>query len=179
MAVTTGARGRSSSAAPQLESAYVVTVKVLSEGNNTREYTIVPSMKTLRDAGKTDDPEAFKRKKVRAFVHVLRKGLVRSSVEVGVDPGTMGFGATMDLLESCYALHELDDGGEPEIKYQCSCKHFWQYYKCRHSLGLSIKKKSVKIPDIYNVTNIGKAPKRGRPKKAKPGDALVIRVRGD
>ena len=152
---------------------------MLSEGNATREFTIIPSLDTLREAEKTDGPAGFTKKKVRSFVHVLKKGLVPSSVEVGVDPRTLGFGATMDLLESCYALHELDGGGEPEIKYQCSCEHFWHYYKCRHSLGLSIKMKGVKIPDIYNITNIGKAPKRGRPKKAKPGDALVIRVRGE
>jgi len=81
----------------------------------------------------------------------------------GVEASVLGFDFVMDLLESCYVLHELADGGEPE-----------HYYKCRHSLGLSIRKKNVAIPDIYNIKSIGRAAKRGRPKKTKRGAALDV-----
>jgi hypothetical protein len=37
---------------------------------------------------------------------------------------------------------------------------------------MSIRKKGVGIPDIYNLKNIGSTKKRGRPCTAKGGEAL-------
>ena len=157
----------------QLEKGFRTTVKVFDEGNAEREVFIIPSFATFKKAQDDANPAIYVKTKIAAFLKVYKSGLVPTALG-GVEASVLGFDFVMDLLESCYVLHELADGGEPEIKYQCSCKDFWHYYKCRHSLGLSIRKKNVAIPDIYNIKNIGRAAKRGRPKKTKRGAALDV-----
>ena len=61
---------------------------------------------------------------------------------------------------------------EPEIKYQCTCCDFWHYYKCEHSLAMSIAKNGVPIPPQYHLAKIGEKKCRGRPENAHPGEAL-------
>ena len=84
---------------------------------------------------------------------------------------SLGFDDVMDTLDSCHVLHELDMP-ELEIKYQCSCYDFWHYYKCRHSLAMSIMKDLVEVPKKYKIKNIGSTRIRGRPSEAHGGEAL-------
>ena len=135
-----------------------------------RDIIIVPSTQTLSHARTTADPKEAVKDQIKKYLKVYKKGLVRGAL--GEDPSVVGFDAVMNLLESCYVLFELDGGGKAEIKFQCSCTQFWHYYKCKHSLGLSIREKGISIPAIYNITNISKKARPGRPKKARQGGAL-------
>ena len=146
-------------------------VKVFEEGNTEREVLIVPSSALVNEAHKQAamDPKAFIKQRQVLFLKVHKKGLpALGDFDKLVN---LGFDHVMDILDSCVVLHELDMP-EIEIKYQCSCYEFWHYYKCRHSLAMSIKKKGVKVPGKYKITNIGSTGKRGRPAEARGGEAL-------
>ena len=105
---------------------------------------------------------------MKTYSRVYTRGLTGLKAE----PSELGFDKVVDILGSCYVLFELPEP-KPEIKYQCTCEGFWHYYKCRHSVGLSIRNKGVQVPAIYNLTRIGAARKPGRPRKARGGEALV------
>ena len=149
----------------------VARVKVFEEGNKERETFIVPSSALVKKAQKqTDmDPKAFIKQQQVRFLKVHKKGL--ASLGDFDELVHLGFDDVMDILDSCVVLHELDMP-EIEIKYQCSCYDFWHYYKCHHSLAMSIMKKGVKVPDKYKITNIGSTGRRGRPAEAHVGEAL-------
>lgn len=58
------------------------------------------------------------------------------------------------------------------VRWQCSCHNFWHYGKCKHSLAWAISQGEMAVPAIYRIDRIGDVRKRGRPKKAKGGEAL-------
>ncbi|KAH8068398.1 hypothetical protein JL721_6747 [Aureococcus anophagefferens] len=58
------------------------------------------------------------------------------------------------------------------VRWQCSCNNFWHYGKCKHSLAWAISRGEMTVPAIYRIDRIGDVRKRGRPKKAKGGEAL-------
>ena len=146
-------------------------VRVLNEGNAVRNVFVIPSTELLRQSEHDPQPKQFLKDRMLAFLRVATNGLTARALG-GQDPHVLGFDAVMDMLESCYMLHELTHP-EPQIQYQCSCKDFWQSYKCRHSLGLSILRNDVVIPPIYSITNIGSKRKRGRPRLVHGGEALI------
>lgn len=148
-----------------------MTVRVYNEGLSEREVIIIPSTSTVKKANEGPDPANEIDKAMKTFSRVYTHGLTRGTLRA--EPSDLGFDKVMDILGSCYALFELPEP-EPEIKYQCTCEGFWHYYKCRHSVGLSIRNKGVQVPAIYNVTRIGAARKPGRPRKARGGEALVV-----
>ena len=131
------------------------------------DVIIIPSTKLLERAKTQPAPQAYLSSYLKKFLKLYKNGLVDSLSQLGFD-------AILDLAASCYAVHEIGGDGEPEIKFQCSYEQFWYYYKCRHSLGLSIRDKGVTIPDVYNITNITSEKRRGRPKKAKRRGALEV-----
>ena len=55
-----------------------------------------------------------------------------------------------------------------EHKIICDCPSFQKNFICKHSLGLAVNLKYVKVPENakYDITQIGQKPKRGRPPKA-------------
>ena len=146
-------------------------VKILAEGNAIRTVIIIPNPWTLSFANTNDNTKAFVDNRMKEFLMVVKYGLCERGLN-GEKPEALGFDEAMKLLNSCVMLHELAVE-EPEIKYQCSCSDFWTSYKCAHSLAMSIRKKGVEVPPIYNITNIGASRKRGRPRTARAGDALV------
>ncbi len=154
-----------------LEHMRTMTIRVHNEGFRDREVIIIPSMSTVKKASEGPDPAKEIDNAMKTFSRVYTHGLTRASLKA--EPSELGFDKVMGILGSCYALFELPEP-EPEIKYQCTCEGFWHYYKCRHSVGLSIRNKGVQVPAIYNVTRIGAARKRGRPRKARGGEALVV-----
>jgi hypothetical protein len=123
----------------------------------------------LKKASTSADPSDFIKTSKAAFLKVFKKGITQAAVNG--DVSAFGFDKTMDLLESCYVLEELPEPRH-EIMYECSCPYFWHYIKCKHSIAMSILNKGVKIPPIYNVTNISESRRVGRPKLAKGGEAL-------
>ena len=129
----------------------------------------LPSSKVVKAAEEHADTKERITAVLKTFNGAYKKGLAALGDDDEVSG--LGFDRVIDILDSCVVLHELDEP-EAEIKYQCSCYGFWHYYKCHHSLAMSIRKKGVKIPDIYNLTNIGSTKKRGRPCAAKGGEAL-------
>lgn len=134
-----------------------------------REILLIPSSRLLALSSTADDPDEFIKRAKRIFLRVFKNGLTDSAV--GEDVKTFGFDRAMDVLQSCYALEELQVPW-PEIKYECSCPFYWHYNKCKHSLAMSILKKGVLIPAVYNITNISDKRRAGRPKRAKEGGAL-------
>lgn len=116
-----------------------------------------------------DDQDEHIRRAKKIYLKVFKNGLTDSAI--GEEVKTFGFDKAMDVLQSCYVLEELDDPW-PEIKYACTCPYFWHYNKCKHSLAMSILKKGVVIPAVYNITNISDKRRVGRPKRAKEGGAL-------
>jgi len=148
-----------------------MSVKFLEEANTVRECFFLPSTALVREAEKTADAKAFISAAERKYAKVYKYGLEALGSEAELRD--LGFDAVLDVLESCYCLFEMDEP-DKEIKYQCTCPSFWHYYKCRHSLALSILKKGVQIPPIYNITAIGPKKTVGRPKNAVPGNALVV-----
>ena len=146
-------------------------VRFIQEGNRVREVIVIPSSQLLKEASLKANPVNYLKDAKQRALKVYKNGLTTAAL--GEDPHAAGFDKIMCALESAYFLHELDVP-EAEIKYQCSCRYFWQYYKCSHSLGMSILKKGVQVPAIYNVTNIGNKRRRGRPKVARGGEALTV-----
>ena len=147
---------------PAVKFAKTADVKILAEGNAIRQITIMPTPSLLGRSTREPDPAAYVIEGIKSFLRVAKYGL----------SDDMKFVAALDVLESCVMLWPLDVA-EPEIKYQCSCSAFWSKYKCEHSLAMSIRKKGVQVPPIYHIKNLGVNRKRGRPKQATPGDALV------
>jgi hypothetical protein len=127
-------------------------VKFFEEGGRMRDVFYLPSSKVVAEAEKHADTKERITAVLKTFNGVFKKGIA-SLGDAGTVSG-MGFDCVIDILDSCVVLWELDEP-EDEIKYQCSCYGFWHYYKCYHSLAMSIRKKGVGIPDIYNLKNIG------------------------
>ena len=136
-------------------------IKILADGNSTREITILPTPALLSLSTDESDPRAYVTDCMKDYLRVVKTGI----------HDDYDFDEAMDVLDSCVMLWELDEE-ESEIKYQCSCSAFWSKYKCEHSLAMSILKKDVEVPLMYNIKNLGENRKRGRPKLAKAGDAL-------
>jgi len=141
----------------------------VQEGGCTRDVYYLPSSAVVAEAEQHPNPKARIAVVLKKFNSVFKKGIPVLGDEDAVYH--LGFDKVIEILDSCVVLFELDEP-EDEIKYQCSCYDFWHYYKCHHSLAMSISKKGVKIPEIYNLKNIGSTKKRGRPKVAKAGEAL-------
>ena len=59
-------------------------------------------------------------------------------------------------------------------KIVCDCPFFMKNFICKHSIGIAVTMKLVQIPSDakYDLNPIGCLPKRGRPPKAKRGQAL-------
>ena len=144
-------------------------VKFVHEGGCTREVLYLPSSAVVADAEQHPNPMENIAVVLKKFNTVFKKGIPGLGDEDAVY--RLGFDKVIEILDSCVVLFELDEP-KGEIKYQCSCYDFWHYYKCEHSLAMSITKKGVKIPEIYNLKNIGSTKKRGRPKLAKAGESL-------
>jgi hypothetical protein len=117
-------------------------------------------------AEETDDPKKHIDERLKQFKRIYKRGILSLP-----DVVEEGFDSVIDLLECFGVLFELDTPG-PEIKYQCSCSDFWYYYKCPHSLALSITRNGIEVPAIYKLKNTGTKRKAGRPKNAKGGEAL-------
>mmetsp|Transcript_12325 Transcript_12325/g.37995 ORF Transcript_12325/g.37995 Transcript_12325/m.37995 type:complete len:681 (+) Transcript_12325:2239-4281(+) len=65
-------------------------------------------------------------------------------------------------------LEEITDNEEllkllANVGYTCSCKFFWKYGKCKHSMAYAIMRGKLQIPSVHNYTEIA-APKTGRPR---------------
>ena len=61
-----------------------------------------------------------------------------------------------------------------EKMIQCDCPSFQKNYYCKHSIGLAVLQKFASVPETakYDIEQIGKLKKRGRPPKARK--ALVV-----
>ena len=55
-----------------------------------------------------------------------------------------------------------------KLKIIYDCPSFQKNFICKHSLGLAVNLKHVKVPENakYDIAQIGQKPKRGRPPKA-------------
>ena len=144
-------------------------VKFFQESGRVRDVYYLPSSKVVAEAEKHPDTKARINTVLRKFNSVFKKGLTALGDDDLVY--SLGFDHVVEILDSCVVLFELDEP-EDEIKYQCSCYEFWHYYKCHHSLAMSIRKKGVRVPEIYNLKNIGSTKRRGRPCVARGGEAL-------
>ena len=144
-------------------------VMFVQEGGYTRDVFYLPSSAVVAEAEQHPNPMERIAVVLKKFNTVFKKGIPGLGDEDAVY--RLGFDKVIEILDSCVVLFELDEP-KGEIKYQCSCYDFWHYYKCEHSLAMSISKKGVKIPEIYNLKNIGSTKKRGRPKLAKAGESL-------
>ena len=61
-----------------------------------------------------------------------------------------------------------------ERMIQCDCLRFQKDFYCKHSIGLAVIQEFATVPESakYDIEQIGKLPKRGRPKIARK--ALVV-----
>ena len=66
------------------------------------------------------------------------------------------------------------EGDKTLPSFLCKCP-FGRKTKnaCKHAIGYSLKEGSISIPLEFSIERIGVAAKRGAPKKATPGQALV------
>jgi hypothetical protein len=75
------------------------------------------------------------------------------------------FDEYISRVTAFYIAKPLEAAPNGENFFSCSCPYYWKYETCKHSLGLSLWKKKLQVPNNYDVENIQQLKKRGRPKK--------------
>lgn len=60
------------------------------------------------------------------------------------------------------------------IKYICTCPSYMRYRCCKHCVAYGIAQKKITLPQCKDISVIGDVKRRGRPRKAKLGEALCV-----
>lgn len=144
----------------------LVQGKDMAEWLSIGAFTVVPSSEMLADARNKYVKKADRTK------------YLNEMAEKYLDVNTARFASYdkfMDVYRSFYLLQRIPASQRTSyVFYHCSCAYYGQHRVCKHVVATALKSADFILPPQKSVTIIGAAKKRGRPRKAKVGDALVV-----